>query len=166
MSCRIVQCGCNSSDTDSVTEEWETRLSVIKQWRYKNYKMKDCSLIGQMGSELIQTDEDVMAVMWLVVWLPWGSCGRTWCSRSFPSCSCSRSTRPSSGSTGCPWSWCGHRPWSSLSPPCRTDTCSGRRTGRGSHCCTHRNDPGSSSPRRRRSETETEELLSILYIWK
>ncbi|KAF3843562.1 hypothetical protein F7725_002411 [Dissostichus mawsoni] len=37
----------------------------------------------------------------------------------------------------------------SRSPPCRTGSCSGRRTCQSSHSCTHKNDPGSSSPRRR-----------------
>ena len=97
-------------------------------------------------------------VAWCEI-LPWGSYGRTWCNPSCPSCSCSRRTRPSSWSTGCPCSWCGRTPWSNLSPPCRSGTCSGRRTCLGSRSCTHRNDPGSSSPRRRWSEERRDKRL-------
>lgn len=82
-------------------------------------------------------------------YLPQGQCGRTECNHWSRCCSGNRDILPWSGGAAGPWSWAGHRPWMSHSPPCRSCIGSGEKQSQSSRCRTQKSGPGSLSPQRR-----------------
>lgn len=89
-----------------------------------------------------------------------GSSCRNWGGRSVPSSADTLGTPPCSRHTGSPCSLVSRTPPRLHSPPGWSCSGSGRCENLSSHCRTHSDGPGSSCPRRRRSEGGTHNSLS------